>query len=210
MQEDYALEVNPIDTNYLQKTFIEKTSSKGAGERISYWDHIQSYRSGAYHEKTFLIDPKVAAVIAETIEKHSERGAATKFVDADAGLCQVTKEVIQRNIFTDGSHVIFEKDPNFLALNKRAQQNYLTKECKLRKISLVKSVAENRSSWKGKDLTINDFIVGILSAVQTGLTNPKKLKTKFCHKQLQKRPYSHMVKKARFSKKIYQNISNRF
>ena len=170
MQEDYASEVNPEDTNYLKQTYFDQTGPRLSGQKISFWDHIQSYKSGTYHEKTVLIDPKVAAVIAETIEKHSERGPATKFIDADGGLCLVTKEVMQRNIFADGGHHIFEKDPNLEVLNKRAQQNYLTKECNFRKISLAKSVADSRPSWKGKGFNhkqrhalcgegLNDFVM---------------------------------------------------
>ena len=79
------------------------------------------FRSGTYHEKSFLIDPKVARTIAEAIETHSERGPDTKFIDADGGLCMVTKEVMERDLFpaTNG-HLVFEKDTHFQVLNRRA------------------------------------------------------------------------------------------
>jgi hypothetical protein len=174
MQEEYGSVVNPVDTEYLKQTYFQQKGSQASKEKISLWDHIQSYKNGSYHEKTLLIDPKVAALIAETIEKHSERGPATKFVDADAGLCLVTKEVMERNIFTDDGHFIFEKDPNLQILNNRAEQNYLNKECKIRKVSLARSIADNQASWKGKELSmhalcregVKDFVTSVLWATK--------------------------------------------
>ena len=63
-------------------------------QKFSLWDQIQTYKVGNYVEKTLLIDPKVAVTIADAIEKHSERSPDTKFIDADAGLCLVTKEIM--------------------------------------------------------------------------------------------------------------------
>ena len=141
-QEDHALEVNPVDTTFLKATFFEKKIRK-VEERYSLWDQIQTYKVGNYSEKTLLIDPKVASTIADAIEQHSERGPDTKFIDADAGLCLVTKEIMQRDLFpSPKSYFIFEKDSTLEILNQRAIKNYLTKECKVCSVSLVKSVAD--------------------------------------------------------------------
>ena len=112
-------------------------------QKFSLWDQIQTYKVGNYVEKTLLIDPKVAVTIADAIEKHSERSPDTKFIDADAGLCLVTKEIMQRDLFpSPKSYFIFEKDPTLEIVNQRAIKNYLTKECKVRSVSLVKSVVD--------------------------------------------------------------------
>lgn len=144
MQKDHAMEVNPVDTNFLTNTFVEKKrGSRPEGQLFNLWDHIQTYKVGMYYEKTLLIDPKVSAIIGDAIEKHSERGPDTKFIDADAGLCLVTKELMQRNLFPSAnSHIIFEKDPLLDVLNRRAKENYLTRECKKCSVSLVKSVVD--------------------------------------------------------------------
>jgi hypothetical protein len=82
----------------------------------------------------------VSETIGSAIEKHSERGPDTKFIDADGGLCLVTKDVMRRDLFKAANgHLVFEKDSNFQVINRRAN---LIKDCKLCKISLVKSVAE--------------------------------------------------------------------
>jgi hypothetical protein len=41
----------------------------------------------------------VSETIGSAIEKHSERGPDTKFIDADGGLCLVTKDVMRRDLF---------------------------------------------------------------------------------------------------------------
>jgi hypothetical protein len=140
LQEIYAQEVNPVDTDFLTETFVKKIDKK-TQIKLSLWDQIQTYKVGMYQEKTFLIDPKVSATITDAIEKHSERGLDTKFIDADAGLCLVTKEVMQRDLFPSSkSHFVFEKDPLLNVLNRRAIDNYLTKECKVCSVSLAQSV----------------------------------------------------------------------
>jgi hypothetical protein len=150
-QEDHALEVNPLDTNFLMETFIEKKNAK-LTKTLSLWDQIQTYKVGSYAEKSFLIDPKVSAKIADAIEKHSERGPNTKFIDADAGLCLVTKEVMQRDLFpSPKSHFVFEKDPRLEILNRRAMEHYLRKECKTCSVSLVKSVMDFPTSCGDKE-----------------------------------------------------------
>ena len=55
---------------------------------------------------------------------------------------------MKRDLFkaADG-HLVFEKDSNFQVVNRRAAENYLSKDCKLRKISLVNSVMEFQKNW---------------------------------------------------------------
>jgi hypothetical protein len=56
----------------------------------------------------------VAETIAGAIEKHSERGPDTKFIDADGGLCLVTGEVMRKRLFPGSgiTHFVFEKENN--------------------------------------------------------------------------------------------------
>ena len=85
--------------------------------------------------------------IGAAIEKNSDRGPETKFIDADGGLCLVSDDVMKRNLFQgDQSHFVFDKDINFRVLNNRASKDYLSKDCKICKISFVKSVTDYHST----------------------------------------------------------------
>ena len=87
-------------------------------------------------------------MIGDAIEKNSERGPETKFIDADGGLCHVSSDVMKRNLFpAPNAHFVFEKDNILQVLNRRAAKNYLSKECKFCKISIVKSVTDYHGMW---------------------------------------------------------------
>jgi len=58
-------------------------------------------------------------LIGDAIERTSERGPETKFIDADGGLCLVTDDIMRRNLYpASKSHlgpVLYKK--NFFSHN---------------------------------------------------------------------------------------------
>ncbi len=74
---------------------------------MSLWKHLQGYSRSAYAEKTVLLDPALASDIADAIAQKSERGPETRtFMDADGGCCDVTRRLLERNVFPEAQVLV--------------------------------------------------------------------------------------------------------
>ena len=59
MQEQYALEVNPVDTKYLKETKIEKSKNAKSSSDVTMWDHIQVRRRNKFCFGKLSFDDKL-------------------------------------------------------------------------------------------------------------------------------------------------------
>lgn len=119
----YMDSINPGIADFLTETIVTLTTITGKPRGLtSLMQRIYSYKTG-YVEKAVLIDPGVAAQIANYVLIHSERGADTVFYDGEGGLCYIAREILESGQFK--SVKILEKDKYLEQLHDYAKNSYL-------------------------------------------------------------------------------------
>ena len=185
--ENYIKQNDPEDYKYLCETYIKRmhqTKTRGdhailKEEKMSICQYLMSYEKH-FSEKSILVDRAVAFKIAKNIVDNSdaketiqgEEGYTnTMFIDANAGLCRVSDEIIK--FCNQSSHIfscykIFEKDVNLVPVLQRAQKTYLKSNQKDNSNNIISLMNINQMVVKYLDCKlksehVSDFYDRILS-----------------------------------------------
>ncbi|TRY62715.1 hypothetical protein TCAL_14357 [Tigriopus californicus] len=125
-EKDHAQSLDPDSFRFLGRTRINRRLSRQSSEKdisVPLWNYLQSYVRGGYLEKHIMMDPALAEQIADLIQKKSQRGRKTYWIDADGGFSQVTKCVMERDLFHLAK--IFVRDQHIRLLNEHALETHL-------------------------------------------------------------------------------------
>lgn len=125
-QRDHAKSLDPNSFRFLCQTRIHRLPGQKSSEKnlsVPLWDFLQTYVKKGYLEKHIMMDPELANQIADFIQQKSQRDRKTYWIDAEGGFSQVTKCVLERDMFKLAK--IFVRDQNIRLMNDYALETYL-------------------------------------------------------------------------------------
>ena len=103
--------------------FLRTTSVSKKHPEATLWDRMMGYKKD-YAEKKVLLDPAMAATVAEAIRTTSEADEkATTFIDGQGGCCEVTRRVLEAGTFSKAK--IMHRDEKMKKLNQWALEHRL-------------------------------------------------------------------------------------